>query len=87
VVFGLAAYFMDVPRFYFYAVLYALPFPLGILLAQNTDLSGSVSMAITFGISGGVMLLWGIVLFVRFLRQYPVPAERPSLEGASDGEQ
>jgi hypothetical protein len=75
VVFGLAAYFMDVPRFYLYAVLYALPFPLGILLARNTDLAGSVCMALTFGIAGGVMVLWGVILFVRFLRQYPAPAE------------
>ncbi len=86
VVFGLAAYFLDVTRFYLYAVLYALPFPLGILLAQNTDLSGSVSMAITFGVAGGVMVLWGAVLFVRFIRRYPVPAERPPLEGVSDAE-
>jgi len=75
VVFSVAAYFMDVTRFYLYGVLFALPFPLGILLAQNTELSGTVSMAITFGVSGGVMVFWGVFLFVRFLRQYPAPAE------------
>jgi hypothetical protein len=86
VVFSVAAYFMDVTRFYLYAVLYALPFPLGILLARNTDLPGSVGMAITFGLAGGVMVLWGAVLFVRFLRRYPVPAERPPLEAISDAD-
>ena len=86
VVFSVAAYFMDVARFYFYAVLFALPFPLGILLARNTDLSGSVSMFITFGVAGVVMVVWGAVLFIRFLRRYPVAAVQPALEAVSDGE-
>jgi hypothetical protein len=86
VVFGLAAYFMDVTRFYLYGVLYALPFPLGIVLAENTSLSGSVSMALTFGLSGGTMVLVGLVLFYRFVRQYPVAVHRPPLEGVSDVE-
>jgi hypothetical protein len=84
VVFGLAAYFMDVTRFYLYGVLYALAFPLGIVLAENTSLSGSVSMGLTFGVSGAVMVLVGVVLFVRFLRRYPFPNEPPPVEGVSD---
>lgn len=75
VVFGVAAYFMDVTRFYLYGVLYALPFPLGILLAQNTDLTGAYSMALTFGSTGGIMVLVGVVLFIRFVRRYPKPAQ------------
>jgi hypothetical protein len=75
VVFGLAAYFMDVTRFYLYGVLYALPFPLGIMLAQNTSLSGTASMALTFGAAGGTMVLVGVALFVRFLRAYPKTAQ------------
>jgi hypothetical protein len=75
VVFGLAAYFMDVTRFYLYGVLYALPFPLGIMLAQNTSLSGTASMALTFGAAYGTMVLVGVALFVRFLRAYPKTAQ------------
>jgi hypothetical protein len=75
VVFGVAAYFMDVTRFYLYGVLYALPFPLGILLARNTDLSGTHSMALTFGSAGGIMVLIGVLLFIRFVRRYPKPAQ------------
>ena len=86
VVFSLAAYFMDVTRFYLYGVLYALAFPLGVVLAENTSLSGSVSMAITFGLAGGPMVLVGVVLFFRFLRRYPVAAQQPPLEGVSDAE-
>jgi hypothetical protein len=86
VVFGVAAYFMDVTRFYLYGVLYALPFPLGVVLAQNTSLSGSVSMALTFGLAGGTMVLVGVVMFFRFLWRYPVAAQQPPLEGVSNGE-
>jgi hypothetical protein len=75
VVFSLAAYFMDVTRFYLYGVLYAVPFPLGIMVAQNTSLSGSASMALTFGAAGATMVLVGIALFVRFLRAYPKTAQ------------
>jgi hypothetical protein len=75
IVFGLAAYFLDVTRFYAYGVLYGLPFPVGILLVKNTDLTVIGSMAITYGVPVGVMVLIGVVLFIRFLHKYPVPAE------------
>lgn len=87
VVFGLGAYFLDVTRFYAYGVLYGLPLPLGILLARNTELSGTGSMAITFGVAGGVMVLIGAVLFVRFLREYPVSEDDRPSEGALNGDQ
>jgi hypothetical protein len=87
VVFGVAAYFMDVTHFYLYGVLYALPFPLGILLARNTDLTGALSMAITFGAAGGILVLIGVVLFVRFLRRYPLPAGGPPGRGMPDVEE
>jgi hypothetical protein len=84
IVFGLAAYFLDVPRFYAYGVLYGLPFPVGILLVKNTDLSVLGSMAFTYGVPVGVMVLTGVVLFIRFLRKYPRPAEGQPQEGALD---
>jgi len=87
VIFGLAAYFLDVPRFYAYGVLYGLPLPLGLALAKNTDLTGLSSMAITFGVAVGVMVLIGVILFVRFLREYPVAAPGPPSERAPDGNQ
>jgi hypothetical protein len=85
IVFGLAAYFLDVPRFYAYGVLYGLPLPVGILLVKNTDLTVLGSMAITFGVAVGVMVLIGVILFIRFLREYPVAAQSPPSERAPDG--
>jgi hypothetical protein len=78
VVFGLGAYFLDVSRFYAYGVLYAIPLPVGIVLLQNTGLPGL--MFLPFGVSGGIMVIIGVVLFIRFLREYPLPAVE-----ASDG--
>jgi hypothetical protein len=75
VVFGLGAYFLDVTRFYAYGLLYGLPLPVGILLVENTNLTGLSSMAITFGVAAGVMVLIGTVLLTRFLRKYPSPAD------------
>jgi hypothetical protein len=78
VVFGLGAYFLDVSRFYAYGMLYAMPLPVGIVLLQNTGLPGL--MFLPFGVSGGIMVIIGVVLFIRFLREYPLPAVE-----ASDG--
>jgi hypothetical protein len=76
VVFGLGAYFLDVSRFYAYGVLYAIPVPVGIVLLQNTGLPGF--MFLPFGVSGGIMVIIGVVLFTRFLREYPVVPEEAS---------
>jgi hypothetical protein len=85
VVFSVAAYFMDVTRFYLYGVLYALPFPLGVLLAHNTDLPAAYSMALTYGSAGGIMVLIGILLFIRFVRRYPKPAQDGLERNAGSG--
>ena len=76
VVFGLGAYFLDVSRFYVYGVLYAIPVPVGIVLLQNTGLPGF--MFLPFGVSGGIMVIVGVGLFIRFLREYPVVPEEAS---------
>jgi hypothetical protein len=80
VVFGLGAYFLDVSRFYAYGMLYAIPVPVGIVLLQNTGLPGL--MFLPFGVSGGIMVIIGVVLFIRFLRDYPISAEG-TLDGNS----
>ena len=76
VVFGLGAYFLDVSRFYAYGVFYAIPVPVGIVLLQNTGLPGF--MFLPFGVSGGIMVIVGVGLFIRFLREYPVVPEEAS---------
>jgi hypothetical protein len=81
VVFGLMAYFMDFERLYIYAVLYALSKPVGELLAEY---AGLPNPTYTFLVTGGASVIVGIVLFVRFLRDYPVPENLPWEKAADD---
>jgi hypothetical protein len=72
VIFSLGAYYLDFPRAYIYGWLFALPFPASILLYKDYDLPLILPYAV---ISGGMMLV-GVVLFIRFLRDYPLPEGR-----------
>jgi hypothetical protein len=71
VVFSLGAYFLDFYRAYVYGWLYALSFPASIMLAEYAD----ITFPFAYFVSAGIMVLIGGVLFLRFLRDYPIPAE------------
>lgn len=71
VVMSLIAYYLDYTRAYVYGWFYALAFPATILLAKYLD----ITFPIAYVVPAGVMVLIGAVLFVRFLRQYPLPEE------------
>ena len=77
VVFGVGAYFLDFNRLYLIGVLYALPVPLEIM---QRELSSIDLTFVAFGLPAAVILLMGAVVFVRFLRDYPLPTG-----GALDG--
>lgn len=72
VVFGLMAYFMDFSRLYLIGVMYAIAVPLDLVQREfaTTDLTFAA-----FGVPAAVILLMGAVVFVRFLRDYPLPAD------------
>jgi hypothetical protein len=61
----LAAYFKDFPRGYVYGVLYGIAFSCAFLFDQPIAFVGP----------GAIILLIGLVVFVRFVCQYPAPAE------------
>ena len=67
VVFSAMAYFLDFERLYIYAVLYALSLPLGSVLGLRDE-------AVVFWVTAGATVIVGIVLFVRFIGEYSVPA-------------
>jgi hypothetical protein len=71
VVFSLGAYFLDFERLYLIGVMYALPVPADILLHE---LAGVDASFFAFAVPAAIILTIGLVLFVRFLRDYPVPA-------------
>ena len=69
VVFSLLAYFFDFKRLYIYAFLYAVPFVIGKHLQQIT---GSRYMLTTLlFISSSIMIIVGLIFFIRFLKKYP----------------
>jgi hypothetical protein len=72
VVFSLGAHFLDFSRLYLIGVMYALPVPLDIVFRQLTDIDLSF---IAFGAPAMVILIIGLVVFARFLREYPLPTE------------
>jgi len=71
--FSTAAYFLDFPRLYVYGLLAALGTPIGEWLYQNMGASHH-GYPIVFGTLAGVMILTGLVTFVRFLQNNPLPA-------------
>ena len=72
VVFSLGAYFLDFSRLYLIGVMYALAVPLDIVFRQLTDIDLSF---IAFGAPAMVILIIGLVVFTRFLRDYPLLPE------------
>jgi hypothetical protein len=73
VVFGLAGYFLDFSRLYAYAVLYAAAFPLAAFLHGPARLPYGWPLA--YSIASAPMLIIGLVLLLRFLREYPLATE------------
>jgi hypothetical protein len=71
IVMGAMAYFLDFERLYIYAVAWALSLPVGELL----DLKEETAV---FWVTAGSVVVMGIVLFMRFLRDYPILPEVPS---------
>ena len=69
IVFGLMAYFLNFNRLYLYAVLVGVVEPVSVVLEKENILDGPYLMLLV--ISSG-MIITGIVLFVRFMQQYPL---------------
>jgi hypothetical protein len=72
VVFSLGAYFLDFSRLYLIGIMYALPVPLDIVFRKFSDIDLSF---LAFGAPAMVILIIGLVMFARFLREYPLPTE------------
>ena len=76
--FSTAAYFLDFSRLYVYGLLTGLSPLVGEWLWVHNKASHH-GFPLTFGITAAVMILVGLVLFVRLLRENPVAvAELPS---------
>jgi hypothetical protein len=67
---SLAAYFLDYPRLYLYGILCALSLPVGEWLYTNMGVPHH-GYPVTFGITAGIMIITGVILFLRLLRKNP----------------
>ena len=72
IVFSLGAYFLDFSRLYLIGLMYALAVPLDIVFRKFSDIDLSF---IAFGAPAMVILIVGLVVFARFLRDYPLLPE------------
>ena len=72
VLFSLGAYFLHYERLYLIGVLYALPVPLDIWL---NEYAGIKLGFIAFAVPAAIILTMGLVVFIRFLRDYTLPTD------------
>jgi hypothetical protein len=78
IVFGGMAYFLDFDRMYLIGLLYALTVPFDQYVL--TRLSDADLSYLAFFIPGLIVLAMGLIIFIRFLKQYPAPQKE-----ANDG--
>lgn len=69
VVMGAMAYFLDVPRFALYGVLFGIAMPL--LIWPDVLWGISVPVWVAYGIPGAAIVVIGLFTLRRFLRRYP----------------
>jgi len=75
--FGIAAYLLDFGRLYVYGLLAGLAPLAGEWLYRHYHVPHH-GFPLTFGITAGIMILAGLVLFARFLHNNPLP-DQPTL--------
>ena len=75
--FCIAAYTLDFSRLYIYGVLIALLPLIGEVLYVYLK-APHHGFPITFGITAGAIILAGLVMFVRFLQDHPIPMDQTS---------
>ncbi len=75
--FSLAAYSLNMKRYYIYGIFYAIPFPFYRFLKYNPKFSHLSLMM--FFISGAIIIIIGSIVLVQFLRNYPTVKEEKTL--------
>jgi hypothetical protein len=79
VLFGIGAYYLEFPHLYIYGALLALSPLVGEWLWVNMNVPHH-GYPVTFGATAAIIILAGLVKFVRLLRENPVPVAVSSSE-------
>jgi hypothetical protein len=69
---ALLAYLLNASRLYFYAAILFIAFAGGEILAGTITTFDAFALSVT--IAGGLILLSGVIILLRFVRKYPRPA-------------
>jgi hypothetical protein len=80
---SVAAYFLECTRFFIYGCLFVLALIIGEILFTYFRVAHH-GFPITFGFTAVIIIATGIVLFLRLLRQYPLPTMEPDSESKDD---
>ena len=80
---SVAAYYLECPRLFIYGLLFVLSLIIGEWLYAYFRVTHH-GFPITFGITAGIIMITGIVLFMRLLRHYPIPVIEPTSESKQD---
>jgi len=70
---SLIAYILDYPHFYLYAISIGLGIPLATLL--KPIFGDPMHYILSFGISGTLILIYGAITLIRFIKKYPIHKE------------
>jgi MFS family permease len=80
---SIAAYFLNFARLFIYGLLFLISLMVGEWLFVNFKVSHH-GFPITFGISAGIIIITGLIIFYRLLRENPVPVNE-SISGENMG--
>ena len=72
VISSISAYVLNFTRLFIYGLLFLLSLLVGEWLYVNFKISHH-GFPITFGITAGIIIITGLVLFFRLIREYPIP--------------
>lgn len=80
---SVAAYFLELPRLFIYGLLFVLSLVIGEWLFAQFKVANH-GFPITFGLTTGIIIVTGMVRFMRLLQKYPIPTGEPTSEEQRD---
>jgi hypothetical protein len=79
VISSVAAYFLSMIRFFIYGLLFVISLIVGEWLFANFRVTHH-GFPITFSVTAGIIIITGLVLFLNFLKENPIPVPESMLE-------
>jgi hypothetical protein len=68
---SISAYLIDFPHMYIYGIIIGLGIPITEIL--QSLLGSPLDSLITFGLTGAILLIFGLITLIKFIQKYPIP--------------